>query len=63
MAIAIVEFAALLGFLILAVKGPSHKKKLKYIRPGSAKMSAQYVVNKDGEIEELLNKEGKKEDY
>lgn len=63
MSLAILEIIALLGFLILAAKGPSNKKKLKYIRPKRAKMSAQYVVNQHGEIEELLNKEGKREDY
>lgn len=59
----VIAIITLLGFLILAAKGPSHKKKLNYTRPSSAKMSAQYVVNPDGEIEKLLNKEGKKEDY
>lgn len=63
MSLTLLEIIALLGFLILAAKGPSHKKRLKYTRPGSAKMSAQYAVNQDGEIEELLNKEGKNEDY
>lgn len=52
MSLDILEITALLGFLVLAAKGPSPKKKLKYSRPDKAKMSAQYVVNKDGEIEE-----------
>lgn len=63
MSLIILEIIALLGFLILAARGPSQKKKLKYTRPGSAKMSAQYAVNQDGEIEELLNRDGKNEDY
>jgi hypothetical protein len=63
MAIAIFKIIALFCFLILPMIGPSKRKNVKYKQPFKTTISTNYAVNKHGEIEELTNKEGKKEDY
>lgn len=63
MAIAILEIVALFCFLILPLAVPLKKKKAKYKRPGKGTISTSYGINEAGEIEELLNKQGKKEDF
>jgi hypothetical protein len=63
MAIAILEIFALLSFLILPLTVTSKEKRIKNKHRDKTIISDNYVVNRYGEIEELLNKEGKKEDY
>jgi hypothetical protein len=62
MAITILEIVALFCFLILSLAVPL-KKSQKYKRPDRATISTSYGINEDGEIEEIANKQGKKEDF
>lgn len=63
MAITILEIVALFCFLILPLAGPLKKKKPNYKHPAKGTISTSYGINEAGEIEELLNKQGKKEDF
>ncbi len=63
MVITILEIVALFCFLILPLAGPLKKKKLNYKQPAMGIISKNYAINEAGEIEELLNKQGKKEDF
>jgi hypothetical protein len=63
MAITILEIVALFCFLILPLAGPLKKKKPNYKRPDKGPISTRYGINEAGEIEQLLNKQGKKEDF
>jgi hypothetical protein len=62
-AITISEIVALFCFLIISVAFPLKKKKSKSTRPDKGTISNSYGINEAGEIEELLNKQGKKEDF
>lgn len=63
MAITILKIIALFCILILPLMGPPKRKTIKYKRPDQTTISINYAVNEAGEIEELANTEGKKEDH
>lgn len=62
MAITILKIALLLCVIIVPIRGPSKKREIAK-KQHNEKLYSGYGINEQGELEELVLKENKKEDF
>jgi hypothetical protein len=56
MEITALKLVVLLCFLMLPLMGSSKRRKIIYKRPDRTVMCSNYVINEDGELEEIFNR-------